>query len=376
MIVLEGHGLFSLRQLVLLFVDEQAFVRVRLFGDDVSVFDTRVDQNGVVVLVVEARQVGSGRLSLHIVDKLFDFGARKMVLGLYLVDDPVRHCLLAHLSLVDLLLHCVIGNQPVDKAVLGLAVPEDAADGLGVVTRVPRRVQHNHPVRPDQIDAQTAGPRRQQEQPLAVVSPVKRVDQLFALRATSAAVESTVRPVLLPWLVGEQTLAEEKNFVALLDRFFDEGEGEQQLGAVLQLVGPVLLQNGAGPVGVKGRLGVAVLGTGERVEAGAVCRVGGHGLALLALELLLELGQVKVELALPVLVVFVEDVRMVPNFAADGEGAQRVGLFAGVHGANGLHERQIELFLHRRQLRLDYELVFFWQRANEDVVAAPLHEAL
>lgn len=44
---------------------------------------------------------------------------------------------------------------------LSLAVAVDTAHGLGVVTRVPGGVKHNHAVCPDQIHAQTPGPEEQ-----------------------------------------------------------------------------------------------------------------------------------------------------------------------------------------------------------------------
>ena len=63
-------------------------------------------------------------------------------------------------------------------------------------------------------------------------------------------------------------------------------------------------------------------------------------------------------------------------FAADGKRSERIGLLIGVHRANGLHERQVQLLLHRRHLQQNDELLLLGELALEDVVAAPLHEAL
>ena len=51
----------------------------------------------------------------------------------------------SHLTVVDLLLDGVVGDETVDETRLRLAVAVDPAHGLGVVTRVPRGVQHHNP---------------------------------------------------------------------------------------------------------------------------------------------------------------------------------------------------------------------------------------
>lgn len=69
-----------------------------------------------------------------------------------------RHALLGHLTVIDLLLQCEVTHQPVDVARLVLAVAIHAADGLSVVTRVPRGIENHHTIRADQIHPQTASP--------------------------------------------------------------------------------------------------------------------------------------------------------------------------------------------------------------------------
>ena len=56
------------------------------------------------------------------------------------------HCLLANLAVVNFLLHCMVSDESVDEAVLLLSVTENTANGLSVVARVPRRVQHNNSI--------------------------------------------------------------------------------------------------------------------------------------------------------------------------------------------------------------------------------------
>ncbi len=163
-------------------------------------------------------------------NKLLNLGLGKVTVSLNLVHDPVRHSLLAHLPVVDLLLHGVIGDEPVDVAGLLLSIAVHAAHSLGVVARIPRRVQDNHSVGADQVDAQTPGPCRQQEQPGLVVWLVEGVDEPLALDATRAAVKAVIVLVLGPFFIcvwharllkvlldeieGEKGLAEEEDLVA------------------------------------------------------------------------------------------------------------------------------------------------------------------
>ena len=54
----------------------------------------------------------------------------------------------------------MVGDHAVDEAIVLLAL---AVDGLRVMARVPRGVEHNDAIRADQIDAQAAGARREPE---------------------------------------------------------------------------------------------------------------------------------------------------------------------------------------------------------------------
>lgn len=69
-----------------------------------------------------------------------------------------RHALFGDLPVIDLLLQGEVTHQPVDMTRLPLTVAVDAAHRLGVVTRVPRRVENHHTVRSDQVYAQTTSP--------------------------------------------------------------------------------------------------------------------------------------------------------------------------------------------------------------------------
>ena len=62
------------------------------------------------------------------------------------------HALLGNLSVVDLLLHSAVTNQAIDVGWFGLPVPVHTAHSLGVVTWVPRHIQHNHTVSSNQVD--------------------------------------------------------------------------------------------------------------------------------------------------------------------------------------------------------------------------------
>lgn len=67
-----------------------------------------------------------------------------------------RHALFGDLPVIDLLLQCKITDKAVNVAVLPLTVTIHATHRLGIVTGVPRCVEHNNPTGPDQIDPQTA----------------------------------------------------------------------------------------------------------------------------------------------------------------------------------------------------------------------------
>jgi len=86
-----------------------------------------------------------------------DLSAFKQSARVHLVDNAIRHALLTDLPVVDLLLHCVVGDKSVDVARPRLAVAVDATHGLAVMTWVPRRIEHHHTTSADQVDTQTAG---------------------------------------------------------------------------------------------------------------------------------------------------------------------------------------------------------------------------
>jgi len=82
----------------------------------------------------------------------------KQILRIQLVNDTVRDALLIYLAVVDILFHCVIGDEPIDKTAAALSIAIDTADGLAVVARVPRSVEHHHTTSADQVDPKTSGP--------------------------------------------------------------------------------------------------------------------------------------------------------------------------------------------------------------------------
>ena len=57
-------------------------------------------------------------------------------------------------------------QQPVDEALLPLAVPPDPGHGLLVVGRVPIGVEHDEAVGPDEVQAAATGLARQHEDEL------------------------------------------------------------------------------------------------------------------------------------------------------------------------------------------------------------------
>jgi len=70
--------------------------------------------------------------------------------------------LLIYLSVVDILLHRVVGDETVDKTASPLTVAVDTTDGLTVMTRVPRRVKDDDTTCTNQVDTKAARPADQQ----------------------------------------------------------------------------------------------------------------------------------------------------------------------------------------------------------------------
>lgn len=69
-----------------------------------------------------------------------------------------RHALFGDLPVIDLLLKGEVTHQPVDMTWLPLTIAVDTAHRLGIVTRVPRRVENHHTVCSNQVYAQTTSP--------------------------------------------------------------------------------------------------------------------------------------------------------------------------------------------------------------------------
>ena len=123
-------------------------------------------------------------------NQLLDFCPREVVLRLYLIHNPIRHRLLAHLAIINFLFHCVVGNEPIDVTSLLLSVTVHATDSLGIVARIPGRVQDYDAVSSDQIDAQTACSSRQQKQPGCSIWLVECVYEALPLNTTSTAIQT------------------------------------------------------------------------------------------------------------------------------------------------------------------------------------------
>ena len=88
-----------------------------------------------------------------------------------------------------------LSNNP--TGTLTVNPPVDPADSLAVVTGIPAGVQHDHPVRPHQVDAQRAGLGRHEEEGHVAVR-VERVDQPLALLRRRRAVQPEVGAAVLP----------------------------------------------------------------------------------------------------------------------------------------------------------------------------------
>ena len=70
-------------------------------------------------------------------------------------SEHTRNSLFIKLSIVDLLLHSVIGYQSIHITVLLLAIAIHPTHSLGVVARVPRGIKYYHSVRTYQVNTQT-----------------------------------------------------------------------------------------------------------------------------------------------------------------------------------------------------------------------------
>jgi len=83
------------------------------------------------------------------------------VLRVELIYHSVGHALLVDLPVIDGLLHCVVSDEAVDVATLGLSVAVDPTHRLTVVAGVPRGVKHHHTTCTDEVYTQTSGPGQQ-----------------------------------------------------------------------------------------------------------------------------------------------------------------------------------------------------------------------
>jgi len=82
----------------------------------------------------------------------------EQILRVQFVDNPVRYPLLVDLPVVDVLLHRVVGDEPIDEAATALAVAVHAAHGLAVMAWVPRGVEHHDAARSNQVDPEAPSP--------------------------------------------------------------------------------------------------------------------------------------------------------------------------------------------------------------------------
>jgi len=70
--------------------------------------------------------------------------------------------LLIYLSIVDILLHGVVGDEPIHKTASSLSITIDSTHGLTVVAWVPRRIKYHHTTCSNQVDTQASGPAHRQ----------------------------------------------------------------------------------------------------------------------------------------------------------------------------------------------------------------------
>lgn len=89
MILSECHLFLTRRQLILLLVDEQRLVREWLARNHARMLHARLHEHCIVEFVRHLGQVGRWHVFFHIVDELFDLGAREMILRLNLVDYSI-----------------------------------------------------------------------------------------------------------------------------------------------------------------------------------------------------------------------------------------------------------------------------------------------
>ena len=126
-----------------------------------------------------------------------------------------------HGALEDLLLDRLLDDHPVHRHRLLLADPVRAILRLDVGLRVPVRIEEDDRVGRLQVDAEPAGPRRQEEDELRRALRVERDDRLVALGAARAAVDPAVlvlphAAVVLEDVEHSRHLREDQHSVAVL----------------------------------------------------------------------------------------------------------------------------------------------------------------
>jgi hypothetical protein len=108
---------------------------------------------------------------------------------LLFIDDALGDRLLRHLSLVDLFLHRSQRQEAVNVARLRLPEPIDTEDALNVVRGIPGDVEDDHAIGSDQVDSETAGTRRDEEETSA---RVRWAVEVLALLHRRGSVEAEV----------------------------------------------------------------------------------------------------------------------------------------------------------------------------------------
>lgn len=78
------------------------------------------------------------------------------ILRIKLINDTVRDSLLIYLPVVNILLHGVISNEPIDKTASSLAIAVDTTDGLAVMAGVPRGIKYHNATCTNQVNTKAA----------------------------------------------------------------------------------------------------------------------------------------------------------------------------------------------------------------------------
>mmetsp|Transcript_71426 Transcript_71426/g.155136 ORF Transcript_71426/g.155136 Transcript_71426/m.155136 type:complete len:300 (-) Transcript_71426:147-1046(-) len=107
-----------------------------------------------------------------------------------------REAVFADLSLVHFLIDGACGEEPVNVAMLLLAVTPNPGHGLAVVGRVPVGVKHDQTVGTNKVEAATTGLRREEEgEGLLVLWTVEVLHKLHAFADGHCTVEAVYSPL-------------------------------------------------------------------------------------------------------------------------------------------------------------------------------------